>query len=99
MTSPRHGPKRLLVLSLGLLLLLPLTACLGRSDSLAPVIAITEPRSGTTRNTDDLEARRQAVVGQICGMIADIRPVGELMRGMVDEAARLLAGMNALAAR
>ena len=53
-TNFRRGPKRLLALSLGALLLLPLTACVGRSDSLAPVIAITEPRSGTTRNTDDL---------------------------------------------
>ena len=33
---------------------MPITGCLGRPDALAPVIAITEPRSGTTRNTDNL---------------------------------------------
>lgn len=31
-----------------------LSACIGRSDSMAPLIAITEPRSGTTRNTENL---------------------------------------------
>ncbi|MBX3144088.1 MAG: hypothetical protein KF813_10055 [Trueperaceae bacterium] len=31
-----------------------LSACFGRSDSMAPLIAITEPRSGTTRNTENL---------------------------------------------
>ncbi len=31
-----------------------LTSCLGRSDSLSPVIAITDPRSGATRSTEDL---------------------------------------------
>ncbi len=31
-----------------------LSACLGRNDSMAPLIAITEPRSGTTRNTENL---------------------------------------------
>lgn len=31
-----------------------LSACLSRSDSMAPLIAITDPRSGTTRSTDDL---------------------------------------------
>lgn len=31
-----------------------LTSCLGRSDSLAPMIAITDPRSGATRSTEDL---------------------------------------------
>lgn len=34
--------------------LLGLSACVSRSDSMAPVIAITEPRSGTTRSSDDL---------------------------------------------
>lgn len=31
-----------------------LSSCLGRSDSMAPLIAITESRSGTTRNTENL---------------------------------------------
>ena len=35
-------------------LVLLLTACVGRSDSLAPRIAITDPRSGATRSTDAL---------------------------------------------
>jgi hypothetical protein len=35
-------------------LLLSLSACVSRPDSMAPIIAITEPRSGTTRNSDDL---------------------------------------------
>ena len=35
-------------------LALVLSACLARSDSMAPLIAITDPRSGTTRSTDDL---------------------------------------------
>ncbi len=40
--------------ALAALLLVPLAACAGRPDALAPVIAITEPRSGTTRSTDNL---------------------------------------------
>lgn len=35
-------------------LTLALSSCLSRSDSMAPLIAITDPRSGTTRSTDDL---------------------------------------------
>ena len=50
----RTRTPRLAGLALGALLVLPLSGCLGRSDALAPVIAITEPRSGATRNTDDL---------------------------------------------
>ena len=42
------GAAVLALLSLGL------GGCVGRSDSMAPVVAITEPRSGTTRNSDDL---------------------------------------------
>lgn len=34
--------------------LLALSACVHRTDSMAPTIAITEPRSGTTRSSDDL---------------------------------------------
>jgi len=33
---------------------LGLGGCLSRSDSMAPLIAITDPRSGTTRSTEDL---------------------------------------------
>lgn len=51
---PRRPASRRASLLAAAFLLLPLTACLGRSDSLAPIIAITEPRSGTTRNTDNL---------------------------------------------
>ena len=36
------------------LLLLGLTGCLNRSDSMAPIVSITEPKSGTTRTTDNL---------------------------------------------
>jgi hypothetical protein len=31
-----------------------LTGCMGRDDALAPVVAIREPKSGTTRTTEDL---------------------------------------------
>lgn len=34
--------------------MVPLTGCLRRSDSMAPIVSITEPKSGTTRTTDDL---------------------------------------------
>ncbi len=37
-----------------LLLTVLLSSCLGRSDSLAPIVAITDPRSGATRSTEDL---------------------------------------------
>lgn len=37
-----------------LLLCLGLGGCLSRTDSMAPLIAITDPRSGTTRSTEDL---------------------------------------------
>ncbi len=31
-----------------------LSACTGRSDSMAPIVSITDPKSGTTRTTDNL---------------------------------------------
>jgi hypothetical protein len=37
-----------------LLLAATLTGCMGRDDALAPVVAIREPKSGTTRTTEDL---------------------------------------------
>jgi hypothetical protein len=45
---------RLVLAASGLTLCLVLSACLSRSDSMAPLIAITDPRSGTTRSTDAL---------------------------------------------
>lgn len=37
-----------------LLLAVGLAGCFGRDDSLAPLVAIREPKSGTTRTTEDL---------------------------------------------
>ncbi|HEX7038769.1 MAG TPA: hypothetical protein VF202_01495 [Trueperaceae bacterium] len=50
--SPRR-PVRAAAAALACLALL-LASCLGRSDSLAPIVAITDPRSGATRSTEDL---------------------------------------------
>ena len=36
------------------LLLAPITGCMTRSDALAPIISIYEPKSGTTRSVQDL---------------------------------------------
>src|SRR5680860_540835 len=47
------SPKHNLVVALVLASLL-LSSCFGRSDSLAPRIAITDPRSGATRSTEAL---------------------------------------------
>lgn len=38
-----------------------LTSCLKRSDSLAPIISITSPRSGTVRTADNLIVRGYAI--------------------------------------
>ena len=35
-------------------LVVALAGCLNRTDSLAPVVSITDPRSGATRTTEDL---------------------------------------------
>ncbi|HZW99194.1 MAG TPA: hypothetical protein VFF10_03975 [Trueperaceae bacterium] len=48
----RRRTARLSVAATAICLLL--SSCLGRSDSLSPVIAITDPRSGATRSTEDL---------------------------------------------
>ncbi len=48
-----HRFRTAVLLAIGALSVL-LTSCFGRSDSLAPVIAITDPRSGATRSTEDL---------------------------------------------
>jgi len=50
--QPKTG--RLSVPAVAVILCLGLSACLSRTDSMAPLIAITDPRSGTTRSTDDL---------------------------------------------
>ena len=41
-------------LAAALLAVATLTGCLGRDDALAPLVAIREPKSGTTRTTEDL---------------------------------------------
>jgi len=46
-----RGPRLVL---LGLFLLPTLNACFSRPDSLAPILTITDPQSGTTRTTDGL---------------------------------------------
>ena len=51
---PRRNPSALPFAVAACLLGAMLTSCLGRSDSLSPVIAITDPRSGATRSTEDL---------------------------------------------
>lgn len=50
----RHRRGRGVWALLGVLLCLGLGGCLSRPDSMAPLIAITDPRSGATRSTDDL---------------------------------------------
>src|SRR5690554_5227243 len=56
--------------------LLPLLAsCLGRSDSLAPEIAITDPRAGAIRSTEDL---------RISGYAMDDRGVASIRVDGVD---------------
>lgn len=53
-TAPGR-PRRALLLALAVAgLCLPLAGCLDRSDSMAPIVSITEPKSGTTRTTDNL---------------------------------------------
>lgn len=51
-TFRRLGSAARLLAAAALLVLL--AGCLSRSDSLAPMISITEPKSGTTRSTDTL---------------------------------------------
>jgi len=40
--------------SVALTVLLLLSGCIGRNDAIAPLVAIREPKSGTTRTTEDL---------------------------------------------
>lgn len=46
--------RRSVIAAVAVTVCLVLSACLSRTDSMAPLIAITDPRSGTTRSTDDL---------------------------------------------
>jgi len=54
----RPGRRRRLraapVVAAALLLLPLLTSCMGRGDSTAPIVAITDPKSGTTRPAENL---------------------------------------------
>lgn len=43
-----------LVLLAAAVLAVSLTGCMGRDDALAPLVGIREPKSGTTRTTEDL---------------------------------------------
>lgn len=46
--------RRLSLLAAALVALAGLAGCMTRGDALAPVVAIREPKSGTTRTTEDL---------------------------------------------
>ena len=48
------------------------------------------------RNTDK-DGKRQSAMGQIGGMIDDIRPVDEFIEGMIAEAALLAGDVSATA--
>src|SRR5690554_4407008 len=71
------SPRRARAATAAALAALPLllASCLGRSDSLAPVIAITEPRSGAIRSTEDL---------RISGYAMDDRGVASIRVDGVD---------------
>ncbi len=51
-----------------------------------------------SRNPANYDERRQSAAGQIAGMIDDAPTVGDLMREIIDEAARLARAMPGLAA-
>lgn len=65
LASLRPGRRRLrratTLLALAAALVPSVTACLARSDSSSPIIAITEPKSGTTRSAVDLRIRGYAM--------------------------------------
>jgi len=50
------------------------------------------------RNTDK-DDKRQSAMGQIGGMIHDVRPVGEFIKEMISEAARLAGTVKDIAGR
>ncbi len=51
---PKSHTRTLRLAALLALALPTLAGCVTRSDSMVPIIAITEPRSGTVRSSDDL---------------------------------------------
>lgn len=53
-------------------------------------------RSG--RHPGDYSERRQSAMGQVAGMIRDVRPVKDLIEGMLADAARLAGRLPAIAA-
>lgn len=53
MTHPSHFRSLLVLVGLFTLATV-LSGCMNRSDALAPIISIYEPKSGTTRTVDDL---------------------------------------------
>lgn len=55
------APRRLRAALAGLALLPLLAGCMSRSDALAPVVSITEPKSGAVRTADRLEVRGYAM--------------------------------------
>lgn len=59
---------------------------------------LSELRKSVVRGrSTDKDDKRQSAMGQIGGMINDIRPVGEFIEGMIAEAARLAGDVNATA--
>ncbi len=50
----RHARRTGLSLAAWVVLVGALAGCMGRDDALAPLVAIREPKSGTTRTTEDL---------------------------------------------
>lgn len=50
----RHARRTGLSLAAWIVLVGALAGCMGREDALAPLVAIREPKSGTTRTTEDL---------------------------------------------
>jgi enoyl-[acyl-carrier protein] reductase II len=65
----------------------------------APEAELTElkraVRSG--RHANDYSERRQSAMGQVAGMIRDVRPVKDLIEGMLADAARLAGRLPAAA--
>ena len=48
------------------------------------------------RNTDKCD-KRQSAMGQVGGMVNDVRPVGEFIEGMIAEAAQLAGTVQGIA--
>jgi hypothetical protein len=78
--------------SLGSVLLLTLSACLNRTDSLAPIVAITHPRSGATRTTQNLVIGGYALDDE--GIVAIRVNGGDLMSDFDDKSYASEFGMK-----